>query len=65
MSVEERQGAVEAWNKHVEGNTQKHKFATFSSVAEAVFCESFRSSILAHEKLTEKEKLELLAYIKK
>lgn len=64
MSAEEKQGAVTAWDKHVEGTARHHKFMSFSSVADALFCEKFRRGVLASKKLTEEEKLEILAYIK-
>lgn len=64
MSVEEKKGAIDAWNKHVEGTAQKHKFASFSSVAEAAFCATFKRGVLARGNLTEIEKLEILAFIK-
>ena len=64
MSEEEKKGAIDAWNKHVEATTRKNKFMSFSSVAEEAFCESFRRGVLARGNLTEKEKLEILAYMK-
>jgi len=64
MSAEEKQEAVDAWNKHVEGTTHKHKFLSFSSVAEAAFCETFRRGVLADGNLTDEEKLEILACMK-
>jgi len=64
MSAEEKQGAIVAWNKHVEGIARHHKFMSFSAVAEAAFCETFKRGVLAHETLAEEEKLEILAYMK-
>jgi len=64
MGAEEKKEATDAWDKHVEGINHKHKFMSFSSEAEAVFCEAFRRDVRAHGKLTEKEKLEILTYMK-
>jgi hypothetical protein len=64
MSAEEMQGAIKAWNKHMDGIARHHKFLSFSAVAEAAFCENFKRGVLAHETLAEQEKLEILAYMK-
>ena len=64
MSTEEKQKVIHAWDKHLEETVCKHKFASFSSVAEEVFCEAFRNGIIAHGTLTKKEKLEICAYSK-
>ncbi|MCX6777560.1 MAG: hypothetical protein NT157_01615 [Candidatus Micrarchaeota archaeon] len=64
MVKEEKQRFLEAWGKHIEGTTLQHKFSSFSSVGEAVFCESFRRGILAHRSLTKKEKREICTYTK-
>ncbi len=64
MSAEEKKVALSAWIKHVEGTAQKHKFASFSSVAEAAFCETFKRGVLARGNLTKEEKLEILAFVK-
>ncbi|VVC03581.1 Uncharacterised protein [Candidatus Burarchaeum australiense] len=64
MSVEEKKGAIDAWSKHVAGTAQKHKFASFSSVAEEAFCETFKRGILADKNLTKEEKREILESMK-
>ena len=64
MSDEEKKVAISAWNKHVEGTNNKHKFLSFSSVAEAAFCETFKRGVLARGNLTKEEKIEILAYMK-
>lgn len=62
MSVEEKQRIIDAWDKHIERTNCQHKFASFSSIAEEAFCETFRMGIMAHGSLTKKEKLEICAY---
>ena len=64
MSEEEKKGAIDAWNKHVDGTNRKHKFVSFSSVAEEVFCDTFRTGIGALRSLTKKEILEIFTYTK-
>ncbi len=63
MSAEQKKKFLEAWNKHVESNQNKHKFSSFSSVAEDVFCESFKRGVMANEKLTDDEKQEIIEYM--
>ncbi len=60
MGEEEKQKTIEAWNKHVILTNSKRKYMGFSSDAEADFCDQFRNGVLAHDKLTKKEKLEIL-----
>ena len=64
MSAEETRRFIDEWDKHVEKTEVKRKQASFSSVAEAIFCETFRKGILAHEYLTEKERLAICKYAK-
>ena len=60
MGEQEKQATIEAWNKHVTHNISQHKYLSFSSDAEADFCDQFRTGVMAHENLTKKEKLEIL-----
>jgi len=62
MGTEEKQRITDAWDKHIERTICQHKFASFSSIAEEAFCETFRNGIMAHGSLTKKEKLEIFTY---
>jgi hypothetical protein len=60
MGAQEKQDTIDAWDKHVARNISQRKYLSFSSDAEAAFCEHFRIGVMAHGSLTKKEKLEIL-----
>lgn len=62
MVAEQKNIVISAWNRHIDGLGRQHKHSRFSSVAEAAFCETFKTGVNAHRSLTKKEKTEIFAY---